>query len=145
MAGVVSKWLSRIDHALPVIIARLRIVQIEGLDASDIIPRYDSAETLFYCDPPYLPETRRDTEIYPYEMTIEQHRQLLQVLCSIKGMIVLSGYPSELYRSQLDGWERFEFNVSCHSAHKQGQPDSRRTETIWLNPAAMQARQGMLF
>lgn len=31
-------------------------VQIENLDFEDLMDRYDSAETLFYCDPPYVEE-----------------------------------------------------------------------------------------
>jgi len=36
--------------------ARFRTVQIENLDYAELFDRYDSSETLFYCDPPYLQE-----------------------------------------------------------------------------------------
>lgn len=35
---------------------RFRHVQIEQLDFADVINRYDSPETFFYCDPPYMDE-----------------------------------------------------------------------------------------
>lgn len=35
---------------------RFRDVQIEKLDFEELIPRYDSEDTLFYCDPPYMDE-----------------------------------------------------------------------------------------
>lgn len=50
MAGAVSRWLGSVEH-LPEIVQRLLRVQIENDTAIDIIQRYDSSETLFYCDP----------------------------------------------------------------------------------------------
>lgn len=38
-------WSDRFDH-----------VQIENLDFAELMDRYDSPETLFYCDPPYVEE-----------------------------------------------------------------------------------------
>ena len=38
---------------------RLKEAQIENIDALELIKRYDSKETLIYCDPPYLPELRK--------------------------------------------------------------------------------------
>ncbi|MDS0300902.1 DNA adenine methylase [Halogeometricum sp. S1BR25-6] len=35
---------------------RFRNVQIENLDFEEVITRYDSDDTLFYCDPPYMDE-----------------------------------------------------------------------------------------
>lgn len=35
---------------------RFRHVQIEQLDYADLLERYDSPNTLFYCDPPYMDE-----------------------------------------------------------------------------------------
>jgi len=35
---------------------RFRNVQIEQLDFADVLERYDSTKTLFYCDPPYMDE-----------------------------------------------------------------------------------------
>lgn len=35
---------------------RFRNVQIENLDFAEVIKRYDSKDTFFYCDPPYMDE-----------------------------------------------------------------------------------------
>ena len=43
---------------LPDITRRIRKVQVEHLPWRDLMVRYDRPETLFYLDPPYVPETR---------------------------------------------------------------------------------------
>ncbi len=51
MAGAVSRWLGSVED-LSLIAQRLLRVQIEHAPAIEIIKRYDTPETLFYCDPP---------------------------------------------------------------------------------------------
>jgi len=60
-SGVVSSWLGG-GEALPEIADRLLCVQIENRPAIEVIKLYDSPETLFYCDPPYLHSTRGDNK-----------------------------------------------------------------------------------
>lgn len=67
MSGVVSRWLGSVED-LPGIAVRLLRAQIENRPATDVIKLYDSAETLFYCDPPYVHETRGDDKAYRFEM-----------------------------------------------------------------------------
>ena len=50
MAGAVSRWLGSVE-GLSEIVQRLLRVQIENAPALEVISRYDSEETLFYCDP----------------------------------------------------------------------------------------------
>ena len=59
MGGAVSRWLGSVEK-LPEIAERLLRVQLESAPAIDVIKRYDSKETLFYCDPPYPHESRGD-------------------------------------------------------------------------------------
>ncbi|MCH7994116.1 MAG: DNA adenine methylase [Planctomycetes bacterium] len=79
MADVVSGYLSAIDEQLPVIIERLRQVQIMNRPALDVIRTWDSDDTLFYCDPPYLPETRHGSRAATYgqEMSHQNHEELI--------------------------------------------------------------------
>lgn len=79
MAGAVSRWLGSVE-GLSEIVQRLLRVQIENAPAIEVIRRYDSPETLFYCDPPYPHGSRGDNQAYGYEMTDEQHRELADVL-----------------------------------------------------------------
>ena len=78
MAGAVSRWLGSVE-TLPEIAQRLLRVQIEHSPAIEVIQRYDSEETLFYCDPPYLHESRGDRNAYKYEMTDDEHKELARM------------------------------------------------------------------
>jgi DNA adenine methylase len=73
MSGVVSRWLGGVE-ALPEIAERLLRVQIENRPALDVIRLYDEADTLFYCDPPYVHDTRGDDKAYGHEMTDRQRQ-----------------------------------------------------------------------
>jgi DNA adenine methylase len=88
--------------------------------------------------------------MYAHEMQgVEAHRELAEALNAVKGMVVLSGYDSEEYRQWYDGrgWERYEFDVVCSTscrgsrANLKGLNKPRRTECVWLNPAAVRARE----
>ena len=126
-----AAWMSAVE-GLPAIHARLRRVTILNRDAFRIIAKFDTPNTLFYLDPPYLHTTRSTTSEYgDEEMTEPQHIQLLALLRTIKGKVMLSGYPSRLYDVKLLGWTKVDFdlpNNSSASASKE-----RMTERIWCN------------
>jgi DNA adenine methylase len=63
---------------------RLRRVIIENREASWILDKHDSIETLFYVDPPYAMETRNEKNNYKFEMTNEDHEALLYQLVLIR-------------------------------------------------------------
>ncbi len=131
MNAASSEWLSAIE-GLPEIHARLMRVVIESMNAVDLIIREDTPTTLFYCDPPYLPETRVTTDFYRYEMTVDQHAQLLTTLLGCKGMVMISGYASDLYDKMLTGWGRHIFSIPNHAAG--GKKKRRMEEVLWLSP-----------
>lgn len=121
---------------------RLKGVVIENTDALRLIPRMDAAHTLFYVDPPYVPEGRSG-KYYQHEMTEAGHRELAALLCAAKGMVVISGYPGSLYDKELYAdWHREECEALTDGAHA-------RTEVLWLNEAAARglriAKQLLLF
>jgi DNA adenine methylase len=93
--------------------------------------RYDDPKTLFYCDPPYVPETRI-ANAYRYELTQEDHHELVGSLLSVRGMVVLSGYAHETYDAlQRAGWERTDYATCTHAAGSL----TRRVESLWLSPS----------
>ena len=127
----VSAWLTAID-GLEDVHARLSRVVILNRPALDVIRKEDSPKTLFYLDPPYLPETRRSPDTYGrFEMTLADHEKLLQLLLTVQGNVILSGYPSELYDTVLRGWHHHDFNLPNNAAG--GDAKRRMIERVWMN------------
>jgi DNA adenine methylase len=127
MSGVVSRWLGGVE-ALGEIGDRLLRVQIENRPALDVIRLYDSPQTLFYCDPPYLHETRGDSNAYGFEMIQDEHHQLSWALNRITGKAAISGYRCALMDKLYKGWRRFDADEKqCHSIKKM------RQECLWMN------------
>jgi len=107
MAGAVSRWLGAVED-LNLIAQRLLRVQIEHAPALEVIERYDSPDTLFYCDPPYPHISRGDSKAYAHEMTDAQHRELAAVLRQVRGKVALSSYRCDLNDEIYDGWRVIE-------------------------------------
>lgn len=121
---------------LPVIVERLTGVVIECRDACEVMAQHDGPETLHYVDPPYVWETRSKAMhragCYAHEMNKGDHSVLLDNLLMLEGMVVLSGYPHDLYDRLLAGWRRIQTE-----AHADGAKD--RIEVLWINPQASAA------
>lgn len=115
------------------LIERLRGVVIENREATEVMIQHDSEETTHYVDPPYVWETRSRgnpycKKGYKHEMDDSQHEQLAEVLRSLKGHVVLSGYRCDLYDRLYHDWQRVE-----RHAHADGAKD--RIEVLWLSPS----------
>lgn len=132
--GVIRQWRNlprRIHQACE----RLSLAQIECRPALEAISILNGPDVLIYADPPYLDSVRgRQGEggrLYRHEMQDdESHVELLERLDEHRGMVVLSGYASELYDTRLAHWHR----VTRTAAAEGGQP---REEVLWLNPNAV--------
>jgi DNA adenine methylase len=131
MSARCSKWLSSIDR-LPLVRDRLMRVQIENRPAIDVIERCDSSETLFYCDPPYPMESRPGGVAYCFEMDDRDHRELAEVLHSVKGKVAISGYRCPLMDELYKDWLRHDERpkIPASSANKSKTP---RQECLWTN------------
>lgn len=127
----VSAWLSAVD-GLPEFHARLRRVEIRCDDAKDFIKELDSPDTCFYCDPPYMHETRAGGREYgECEMGDESHHNLLCCLKLVKGKVLLSGYRSAMYDDHLKKWRRVDFEIPNQASSKKEK--EIKTECVWLN------------
>ena len=104
---------------------RLKSAQIENIDAVKLISRYSHPDTLIYCDPPYMQELRK-AHMYRYEMSTEDHVELLSVLLDSKSKVILSGYDNDLYNDMLKGWYTAEKITTA-------QMGLHRTEKLWMN------------
>lgn len=129
MSGVVSRWLGGVE-ALDEIAQRLLRVQIENRPALDCIRLYDSPNTLFYCDPPYLHATRGDAKAYGFEMDQDQHRELAQVLNQCQGQVALSGYAHPLMDQFYASNRWYKTLGSQKTAHS---TKGVRQEVLWTN------------
>ena len=134
MAGAVSRWLGSVE-GLAEIAQRLLRVQIENAPAIEVIQRYDSPDTLFYCDPPYVHAARADINAYAYEMTDREHRELADVLHQVEGKVALSGYHCGLMRELYGDWDTIEAPAKkSHATNTNADNHKRdRTEVLWVN------------
>lgn len=90
------------------------------------LPKFQP-NNLIYLDPPYLMETRRSQRpLYRYEMSNEQHEQLLSIARSLPCKVMISGYWSQMYADKLIGWRTINFQAMTRG----GQP---ATEWLWMN------------
>lgn len=130
----VHDW-NNIKH-LEAIVKRLKKVALENDKALNIIERYDTSETLFYLDPPYVQSTRESRwafTAYAYEMSDDDHRGLANALNNIAGMAIISGYPSPLYEKVFADWEMVTKKTSANNQSK------TKTEALWLNQAVVKS------
>ena len=129
----VSAWLSAVE-GLQDVHERLKRVEVRNMQAVDFIRKYDHDRALFYCDPPYLFETRSTGGgDYQHEMTAKQHEELLQTLATIKGRFLLSGYPSEMYKdaAELYGWRCVTKEIDNKASGAKTKP--KQVECLWKN------------
>lgn len=125
-------------EAMPALIERLRGVVIENRDAREVMLRHDEPTALHYCDPTYPHSTRtalaHGPHGYEFEMSDDQHRELAAFLRELKGMVIVSGYPCDLYDVELYAdWHRVERDAFADGARE-------RVEVLWINEAAWMAK-----
>lgn len=130
IGGTACKW-GGITDTVDLAAQRLRgsttnLVQIEHMDALELIARYNRPDVLMYVDPPYLRSTRKSGRLYVHEMDRGQHRELLKLLNESRAKIVLSGYQSELYDRELCGW--YKDSAKCQTTSGEF-----AREVIWIN------------
>lgn len=106
---------------------RIKQAQIENIDAIELIKRYNSADTLIYCDPPYLSSLRKKN-MYKCELDLSYHNELLCVIKDSKAKIIISGYDNDLYNKKLSDWY-------CDETDTIAQMGLKRREKIWMNYA----------
>lgn len=133
-----SHWVA-FPESLRLVAERFTGILIENRPAIEVMRQHDTPETLHYVDPPYMHETRvrgsSKARYYRHEMSDAEHLDLLAVLQDLRGMVVVSGYPCDLYTATIGHWNRTETKARISA----GRGCTLRTECIWLNPAAAQA------
>lgn len=111
---------------------RFRGVVIEQRDAKNVMESHDGPGTLHYVDPPYVHETRSikgTDDLYEYEYDDRGHRDLIEFLSDLEGMVIISGYQCDLYDEVLSGWHQRDMSTRADR-------NGKRIESLWLNEAA---------
>jgi DNA adenine methylase len=126
----VNGWCNAIE-GLSAAHRRMKDVRRLCRDATEVIRGLDRPEVLFYLDPPYLAETRAAPKVYAHEMSEADHRELLELLRTVKGKVMLSGYANQLYDDTLKDWNRHTKDLANHAAG--GKTKRTMTEVIWAN------------
>jgi len=128
-------WVNAI-HRLPQFFHRIQNVYIENLDFREIIKRHDRPDTLFYLDPPYPHQTRSKKQLYQYEMSDQDHHELISLVTKAKGKILVSTISNPIYDQLKNyGWKLYEIKrISSVAATPKGNPKPIRLEQIWVSP-----------
>lgn len=105
---------------------RLKLVTIHDRDALEIIKYYDTPQTFFYVDPPYI-----NTHHSHYkEYSIENYIALINILKDCKGKILLSGYKNEYVPNN---WHYLTYDTICHLKKTINSSRDSRKEYLWYN------------
>jgi DNA adenine methylase len=110
----------------------LRITNVENMDFSEVIEKYDSEKTYIYLDPPYW-----KTENYysNHDFDRNDHQRLAETLHNVKGKFSLSYYDFELLHEWFPKdqyrWESKEFAKAA--AATKGKTQNKGTELLILN------------
>lgn len=135
--NLADRWKLRQEKLGP-IHERLRGVQIEARDALDILQEWDGPDTVFYCDPPYILETRKKQKYYAIEPGDDYHNSLVDVMLSLQGMVILSGYEHEIYdRLRQAGWMTDIYGANATmNVVREDEEKGKRKEIVYRNPQA---------
>lgn len=116
-------WFSKVQR-LDEYLRRMSGVFLDNIDVIDCIKRWDSPQTFFYCDPPYV-----GTDCGSYQFFSLFHLQrLVDLLDNIKGSFIMSGYES---KAEIPvGWEKFKLGKTG-GMHVTKTRDVDRTEIVY--------------
>lgn len=128
--GDLNAWKTALK-LLPTLAERVKEVYIFNKPAVEVIKTFNTKNVLVYADPPYLHDTRRSTDTYAHEMSIDDHIELARTLNGFAGKVILSGYPSPLYSRLFKDWNCERKKIANHSS--QSKAKEMKTEMIWKN------------
>ena len=120
-----SQTWAAVDERIDEICQRLQGVSIQNGSFESVIDRYDSAKTVFYCDPPYL--HKEDT----YRVDGFDHDELATALQGIDGKAIVSytDRPQGLY----DGWTELLRSHYHDAGNRKHDNQEKKTERLIMN------------
>jgi DNA adenine methylase len=106
----------------PMVQQRMMRCQIENADWREMFDSYDSYNTIFYCDPPYMDQ---HVGMYKHYFKEDEHIALLNTVMDAKGFVAVSSYTNELYNSY--EWDNiYTWEVKSTIAPGKGTPSNHR-------------------
>jgi DNA adenine methylase len=123
-----ATWASNVD-GLRFVADRFMRVQIENRPASYVIEKYETPDTLFYVDPPYLWESRKHVKAYGHEMTGEDHAALAAALNACRCRVAISAYENPMTDELFPAPKWFKTKEKAKE-HRMG---GTRTEALYSN------------
>ena len=108
---------------------RFKRVVVENKSWEYLLDKYDSTDTVFYLDPPYVDSQHGS---YKYTMSHDDHRRLIRAALACKGYVAISGYTNPVYENQdwdqRVEWESVSLLDGC--VHDNKIPITK--EVLWL-------------
>lgn len=104
---------------------------MENLSCFQCLDDFDSVDTIFYLDPPYV---GTDQTSYEHSWTMDDQRRLLNQIPKLKGFVALSHYPSKMIDEQ-DYWthkEAWHVKVTAHTNSHDSNKKMDQMECLWI-------------
>lgn len=123
------RW-SRVPEQILGAAARLKEVYLDCLDFERCIRLWDTPQTFFFVDPPYV----GCEAFYPPTFTPDDHQRLARALNSIKGRALVTYYDNDLVRKLYRKWRIEVRQVTSRATRsRSGQLLPRRSEVYLMN------------
>lgn len=101
----------------------VRLINDDGIE---FLENYSfKGHEVIYCDPPYLPSTRKRERVYRHDLDEASHIRFLDIITKTNAKIIISGYDNEIYRNYLEKWCLYKYQAKAH--------DGIREECLWYN------------
>lgn len=124
----VSRWNNAIEKLHEVAEIIRSNFQITNLDYMECIDKISFPKCFFYCDPPYVAESRKSFNDYKFEFSQTDHIQLSEKLHNTNSLFMVSGYNSELYNDLYHDWTKIQFPTKKNNIRS-----GEVTEVVWIN------------
>lgn len=124
----VDNWNNKLEK-LPIIVEKLRHIQIENRDCFELFERVNTPGNIVYFDPPYVKTARSSrNNRYHHEVKEDFHSILAQKVRNASCFVVISGYESDLYNDIFK-----DFLKITGPAHRSNTSKSTKQEVVWTN------------
>lgn len=127
-----AKTISRIADELIFISDRFKHTLIECRDWKYILKKYDSEETLFYIDPPYILHNARHG-LYKLPFTKEDNRELAKQVHTLQGKVIVSHYENALYNKYYKDYYKYQIHSYKASSKVVDGVKTRTIENLYCN------------